>query len=99
MAVKPEKEARETEVGFTASCEELVNSTPKKRVWITLLRTPAFFIYESASVSAEAGKPCFARGLLPAAVCLSRPKPFGCPEAALTGSTAGRYFAVKQNKA
>lgn len=45
MAVKPEKEARETEVGFTASCEELVNSTPRKSVWITLLRTPAFYIF------------------------------------------------------
>ena len=70
MAVKPEKEARETEVGFTASCEELVNSTPKKSVWITLLRTPAFLIYESASVPAEAGKPCFACGLF---TCRSLP--------------------------
>ena len=36
---------------------------------------------------------------LPAAVCLSRPKPFGCLQAALTGQTNGRYLAIKQNKA
>ena len=36
---------------------------------------------------------------LPAEVCLSRPKPFGCLQAALTGQTNGRYFAIKQNKA